>query len=124
MINLWFPVLLHNSNYLISIIHLIAKKNQLGLKNLTTASLQKGKTLILNKSSGYENKPSDGEAPGALGNVEYPFIAITPRPTLIQSISICRILSISGIGLFTILETIYLSANRWALVNLKNITYT
>ena len=31
-----------------------------------------------NKSSGHDTKTSDG----ALGNVEYPFIAITPRSTL------------------------------------------
>ena len=36
------------------------------------------------KCPGYDTKLSDGDA-GALGNVEYPFIAITPRSTLAWS---------------------------------------
>ena len=31
----------------------------------------------------------DGEASGELGNVKYPFIAITPRSTIIWSDCIC-----------------------------------
>ena len=37
---------------------------------------------------GYDTKPSDGEVP-VLGNVEYPFTAITLRSTQIQNGSIC-----------------------------------
>ena len=37
---------------------------------------------------GQDTKQSDGEAPGALGNAEYPFIATVPRFTLVQSGSI------------------------------------
>ena len=37
---------------------------------------------------GHDTKQSDSEVPGALGNVEYPFIAIAPRSTLARSGSI------------------------------------
>ena len=45
------------------------------------ASLQRGKTPLPNEYPGYDTKPSYGEAYGsrAKGNVEYPFINITPR---------------------------------------------
>ena len=58
-----------------------------GLKNIPTASLQRGKTPP-NECPGYDTKQSDGEVPvnaGALGNAEYPFIAIAPRSTLARS---------------------------------------
>ena len=44
--------------------------------------------LLLNTPTGYDTKQSDGEVPiitWALGNAEYPFIAITPRSTLARS---------------------------------------
>ena len=37
-----------------------------------------------NKRPGYDTKQSDGEAP-VMGNVEYPFITIVPRSTLVWS---------------------------------------
>ena len=55
--------------------------SQLGLQNTQTASLQRGETSP-NECPGYGSKQSYGEAPvmlGALGNAEYPFIAIAPR---------------------------------------------
>ena len=39
-----------------------------------------------NECPGYDTKQSDGEDPaGALGNAEYPFIAIAPRSILARS---------------------------------------
>ena len=41
-----------------------------------------------NECTGYDTKQSDGEVPvmpELLGNAEYPFIAISPRYTLVQS---------------------------------------
>ena len=41
-----------------------------------------------NECPGYDTKQSDSEAPvnaGALGNAEYPFIAIVPRFTIARS---------------------------------------
>ena len=49
--------------------------------------MERGKTPS-NEWSGYDPKQSDGDGSsnaGALGNVEYPFIAIAPRSTLASS---------------------------------------
>ena len=56
--------------------------SRLGLKNTLTASLQRGKTPSHNECPGYNTKKSDGEVTviaRALGNAEYPSIAIGPR---------------------------------------------
>ncbi len=46
-----------------------------------------GKTPPTNECPGYDTKQSDGKGSGygALGNVKYPFIALTPRSTLSRS---------------------------------------
>ena len=55
--------------------------SRLGQQNTPTASLQRGKTPP-NECPGYDMKQSDGQA---LGNAEYPFIAIALSSTLTQS---------------------------------------
>ena len=52
---------------------------------MPAVSLQKGKTPSPKESHWYDTKLSDNEVSGALRNVEYPFIAITPRFTLTQN---------------------------------------
>ena len=53
----------------------------LELQNTQTVSQQKGKITLPHECSQYDSKQSDG----ALGNVEYPFIAIVPRSAPAQS---------------------------------------
>ena len=58
-----------------------------GMKNTPIASLQRVKTPA-KVCLGYDTKQSDGcgsSNAGALGNAEYPFIAIAPRSTFIRS---------------------------------------
>ena len=64
--------------------------SQLGLKNTLTTSQQRSKTLLMSildmiLSSIWWRSFS----PGAFGNMGYPFIVITPRPTLTRSSSNC-----------------------------------
>ena len=62
--------------------------SRLGLYNIPTASLQRGKTPPPNEYPGYDTKQSDGEVPvmlELLGNAEHPFIAIALRSTLARN---------------------------------------
>ena len=57
----------------------------LGLLNTPTASLERGKTPT-NECPNYDTRQSDGEVLALdLGNMEYPFIAFAPRPTLARN---------------------------------------
>ena len=60
--------------------------SRLGLQKIPTASLQNGKTC---KTIDIKQSDAEGSSnAGALGNVEYLFIAIAPKSTLVQSGSI------------------------------------
>ena len=68
-----------------------------------------------NDCPGYDTKQSDGEAPvngGALENVEYPFIAITPRSTLTGVVVPDRVPSIDRIELNCVLMLNWIVLNR------------
>ena len=58
--------------------------SRLGGVEYTTGSLQKCKTPT-NECPRYDTKQSDGEAPVAFGNADYPFMTIAPRSTLVRS---------------------------------------
>ena len=62
---------------------LIYWPSRLEPQNTPTISLQRGKYSRY-ECPRYDIKQSDDEA-GALGNAEYPFIAIAPRPTKARS---------------------------------------
>ena len=70
----FFKIVTHLSTYPVS----------WGRRITLAARLQKGMTPLPQECPRYDIKQSDGEA---LGNVEYPFIAIVPRSTLIWSAS-------------------------------------
>ena len=59
---------------------------------MLTASLPMVKSPLNNKCSEYStnNIRWEGSSPGALGYLEYPFIAITLNSTLPQTVSNCK----------------------------------
>ena len=61
--------------------------SRLGLQNTLTASLQSGKTPPQQVSWIWHETSRVSSNCGALGNAEYPFIAIAPRSTLAWSSS-------------------------------------
>ena len=68
--------------YCISFLLFLTLPSRLGLKNTPTVTLQRSKTLPLQRVSGIWNQSIwwwGSSDIGALGNAEYPFIAIAPR---------------------------------------------
>ena len=77
----WWYIYIHTHT------HTDIQPSQLERQNTQTASWQRGKTPSISVLDMTLKHLMWGSSPGVLGNMEYPFIAITPRSTLTQSSS-------------------------------------